>query len=185
MSNARNLARLLPNSSGQLPTGNLQDLAVTNAKIAANAVVVQTQEAYQTAAWSTSSTGYVDFLTVTLTPSKATNRIVIHGNVLGGSGEHSQIRVTRNGTEVPNATWYDGYSAKSLTNSMILQGFANNGVYGGSFSFVDTPNTTGAVTYRLQIAARTTGTVTVGRNSSGNTGFPLGQNYLQAVEMAG
>ena len=33
MSNARNLARLLPNASGQLPTGNLQDAAVTNAKL--------------------------------------------------------------------------------------------------------------------------------------------------------
>lgn len=33
MSNARNLARLLPNTSGQLPTGNLQDSSVTVSKL--------------------------------------------------------------------------------------------------------------------------------------------------------
>jgi len=36
---ARNLARLVPNGSGELPTGNLQDSAITTAKIANGAVV--------------------------------------------------------------------------------------------------------------------------------------------------
>jgi hypothetical protein len=38
MGRARDLARLLPNSSGQLPTANIQDDAINAAKIAANAV---------------------------------------------------------------------------------------------------------------------------------------------------
>lgn len=37
MSNARNLARLLPNASGQVPTSNLVDASVTAQKIAAGA----------------------------------------------------------------------------------------------------------------------------------------------------
>lgn len=38
MSNARNLARLLPNTSGQLPTGNIQDDAIVSTKILANSI---------------------------------------------------------------------------------------------------------------------------------------------------
>lgn len=191
---ARDLARMRPNSSGQILSAGIADDAinaakiasgaVTGPKIAANAVVVQSQAAYQTSAWSTSSTSYVDFLSVTITPTKATNRIVLYGSVFGGSSEHTQVRVTRNGVEIPDSTFYDGYSSKTLVNSGIIQSIANNGQYGGAFSFIDSPGSTGAVTYKIQVAGKF-GSVVLGRNWSGNTGYALGQNFLQAVEMAG
>ena len=192
---ARNIARLIPNGSGELPTANIANDAISAAKIAANAVtgvklasgavVVQTQQIYQTSAFSTTSTSYVDFLTVTITPTKTSNRMVIHGAVLGGSGEHSTVRVTRNGTEIPNNQFYDGYSFKTLTISAILQSVANNGQYGSAFSFYDSPSSTSAVTYKIQVAVRIGGTFTVGRNVSGDTNYAQGQNFLQVMEISG
>jgi hypothetical protein len=90
MSNARNIARLLPNTSGQLPTSNLQDSAVSLNKVADAAVgrskigysgsVLQTIRTYYNTQFSMSSGTVYDLnVGITITPTSSNSKILLMG----------------------------------------------------------------------------------------------------------
>jgi hypothetical protein len=88
MSNARNIARLLPNASGQLPATGLADGSITAAKLGASAIprsaigfsgsVLQVQRAYYNTQISFSSgTMYNLNCDVTITPTTNNSKFLI------------------------------------------------------------------------------------------------------------
>ena len=88
MSNARNISKLLPNTSGQLPTSNIQDNAINLAKIADAAVgrtkigftgsALQTVSAYNNTQFSMSANVTTALsLQVTITPTSNNSKFLI------------------------------------------------------------------------------------------------------------
>lgn len=89
MSNARNLARVLPNTSGQISDLNIADSAITNNKLASSAVTSQKispSNVYlqmvtaTTAGYSVTNNGtWLDLgsSSLTITPSKTGNKIIV------------------------------------------------------------------------------------------------------------
>jgi len=128
--------------------------------------VIQTVNATTTTNVSSSSSTYVDTtLTATITPTSATSKILvlISQNGVGRNGlssaEDMKIKLVRNGTDIAGIYQYAMYSGSSV----LFRG----GTYG--LSYLDSPATTSATTYKTQFAAaENSGTVQV-QQDGGNS----------------
>ncbi len=108
---------------------------------------------------STSSSTFVtasNTLSVTITPSSASNKIFIITNFTTtmGSGEQSFFTIFRGATNL-------GHSTGGMIGGIIINSSAYN--MGQSMSFLDSPSTTSATTY--QVYFRTTGTAGIIMNN--------------------
>lgn len=119
------------NGSGQLPVRVIQ------------AVKTDTQ--------STASTSYVDVtgLSVTITPSSSSNRILIIFDIKLGANdtEYAYTRLVRNSTSIYSNSTYDNTSTNYVTSGDAegrYSTYQNGGV------FLDNPSTTSAITYTVQ-----------------------------------
>jgi hypothetical protein len=110
--------------------------------------ILQVQSTLKTDSFSTTSGTYVDVpgLTVTITPRFATSRILVMANVPGGrtgTGGDGFVRLLRNGsTAVGNGTFgaFGSYAGQYGLDTKM-----------SSRTFIDTPATTAATTYNVQV----------------------------------
>lgn len=157
MSKARDLARLSPNASGLLPNANIEAVAaskLTGQVLDANAPsgsVIQVVHATDTPTFNSSSTSFVDYpsMSATITPINASNRVLIlmnyGGYVEAGGGDNGfRCQILRNSTAILSDNNHTLYIYSPDGAEMILR---------HSLSYVDSPSSTSAVTYKLQIAA--------------------------------
>jgi hypothetical protein len=135
--------------TGQVPDANAPPGSVIQ-------VVTSTQVADQVISQSGSasenrgSTWYdTSGLNITLTPISTSNRILVFGHVcLGTNSENSyniHWRLVRNGTAIGNGTGQNWPAMGSVRN------INGAGPYVCPFSFVDSPSSTSALTYKLQV----------------------------------
>ena len=128
--------------------------------------VVQVKSAVKTDTFTTSSTSYVDVtgISVSITPTSASNKILILSDtkLLGQTGVVTAfLQLVRDSTPI-----YLGAAAGSRTQASSA---ARGDPEGGSPSaniFLDSPATTSAVTYKVQIAANSVNTIYVNRSQS-------------------
>ena len=104
--------------------------------------VLQVVSANKTDAFSTTSTSFVDVtgLSVSITPASSSNKIYIVATVYMSSEDApNQLTLVRNSTSIQSFQDYADYST--------------SGAYGSSMScsYLDSPSTTSATTYKLQI----------------------------------
>jgi hypothetical protein len=111
-------------------------------------VPIQVIQATTTTTTSTTSTSFVDSaLTASITPRSASNKILVM--ITGNNTQTGQgigYRITRNGTSVFNPSVLDG-----STNYYYVYGSSNT--YPMQLTYLDSPATTSAVTYKLQISS--------------------------------
>jgi len=197
-------------ADGVITTADLADGAITTAKIAAGAVVaediangavtrakmgyagavLQVVQTVKSDTFTTSSTSFTDItgLSVSITPTSASNRILVSFNtqISMEAGYYSGgIRLVRNstsiylGNQIGNRTpssgwaWSDGQSYTMNT----LSGY-----------FLDSPATTSATTYKLQLVSGYSGfTVYLNRSAiDANFGY-IGRvpSQITVMEIAG
>lgn len=167
MSNARNLARLLPNTSGQLPDANLAAIAagkvsgqLADANMSSGSVL-QVVTGRLGDLFTTSSTSFVDVpnLSATITPISTNSKILVvvsFGRATTTTNTldiAAAIRVLCNGSDALNI---NGNTAGSRVKAcMTIQGMSYNPDHSpGGFSVqaIETPNTTSSLTYKVQAA---------------------------------
>ena len=165
MSNARNLARVLADTSGAIAATNLAnavpaDGSITNAKIVSVAAsklsgrvlspnansngIVQVLSTSATGEIQTSSSSWSNSgLQITITPSTTSSRILIQGSLNyrcdGGATKQWAGTIFRDGTNLNS----NGYIASAVGNG--AEGTA-------CFNFVDSPSTTSAITYYIKFS---------------------------------
>ena len=150
---------------------------ISSASVPAGSII-QVQQTVKTDTWSTSSGSWSDItgLGVTITPTLATSKILIRCSVtMGtpGAGNISGCRLTRNGS-----TFIIG-DANGSENRASWAFFANadaNQAVGSSFSYLDSPATTSALTYQIQTGQLNTtisSTVYVNRHSNVGNAYNL------------
>jgi hypothetical protein len=150
MGKARDLARLSPNSSGQLPDANLLALAanklsgvIPDANAPSGSVIQVVTSASNSDANSGGGNTWIDCpAQVTITPSSASSLIYIFydgGNNYNAGGPDYFIRTLRNGT---NITGGSGYS--------LVQNQSSARRYASHFDY-DAPASTSALTYKCQM----------------------------------
>jgi len=158
----------LPTTNGTL---GLAGASVARSQLPAGSIL-QVVQVTKTNAFSTASTTFVDVtdLSLSITPTSATSKVLILGMVSLGATEGVFgifPRFVRNSTTLPLIA--------DLQGSNTIQAFAMYEVgaactFPVPFNYLDSPATTSATTYKLQVRT----------NGSGNTGWvnrqPLGTN---------
>jgi hypothetical protein len=122
--------------------------------------VLQVVSGSTTSETSTSSSTFSDYLSVSITPTFASSKILIIGSING-------IR-RDSGDGYLNVRIFDGASfAADLTYAALYTGGSSAlRISGATASFLESPNTTSTKTYKLQLRnPQNSGTVTVGDNN--------------------
>ena len=146
---ARNIARLIPNGSGLLPNANIEAVAaskltgqVPDANAPSGSVIQVVNSSYGSYT-STTSTSPVDTgLTASITPISSSNKILvlvsINGLERGSTSPTARLRLVRNSTDIFNF------------ENAIFAGSTVTGNGNTSTSYLDSPATTSAITYKVQ-----------------------------------
>jgi len=175
MTQAFNLAQLANNlnTSGQLDATDGLTGLVTNANLASSgtassstflrgdrtwATVVQTVLQIQSTYTGNLITGspdtWTDVLSLSITPASTSSKILIlaRTSVASNSGNETSGRILRNGTEVGGYNTASGGAVNFYGHSMGGDaGGTGWGSHSHPFAYVDSPSTTSAVTYKIQM----------------------------------
>jgi hypothetical protein len=155
-------ARLGVGTNGQILTAD--STAATGLKwatAASGGKVLQVVSNTNTATQSTSSTSFVDAITVSITPTLATSKILVMAYISGASDlAASQIgfRLTRGGTGIFVG---DASGSRIQATGILFQPSNANYSSQSHASFLDSPATTSATTYAMQYKADTGSSTTV------------------------
>lgn len=158
-------------TASQLPAGSLLQVAQT--------VKTDTFSTAPGAVW-TDITG----LSIAITPSSASNRIMIFFSVHGTTGNLSYVRIVRNSTAIGIGETSGSRISCSVGN-FSQTGDGNRSFEWGT-NFLDSPATTSSVTYKLQVLCETSNTFYLNRsaNDQNNTvGFrPISQITVMEIK---
>lgn len=154
-------------SDNTVSTAKIVDGAITSAKLASGVggKILQVVSTTKTDTFTSTSTSFVDItgLSVAITPSATSSKILIMYSAFIGADDRGQIKLLRGSSDIfvgasdsANRTESSGfgYGGNSDDNAKL---HANSGV------FLDSPNTTSQTTYKLQ-AITNSGTVAINRS---------------------
>ena len=137
---------------------------------------------------TTTQTTYVDVtgFSVTITPSSTSSKIYLVTNVQLGSNEMFYIRFLRGSTAIAIAD-DDSANRVESTQGGVFPASNNDKVAPMGASFLDSPNTTSATTYKLQIRMHTGSALRFNAcfSDSDSTFTGRGVGTLTAFEIAG
>jgi len=187
--NGSGLARLGYGTSGQLLTtgGSGANPSWTTVD---SGGVIQTKFYETGVAFTQANTNFTNLgsFAVTITPTSASNKILVMLNlgVMASQANTSSFRFTRNDTAVGIGDVNGNRSRTSFT----IQGTtytASNHPHGLFHGFIDTPNSTSALTYRVQAGSEGGGSIYINRGrDDGNDGsiyYPQAHSTLIAQEI--
>lgn len=113
--------------------------------------VLQVVSTAKTDTFSTTSTSYADVtgLSVSITPSSATSKIYVVAQVTGGgtTTNNTNFRLVRDSTAICIGTSGGGSRIQATTSTYVNDG---NVLAALVISFLDSPSTTSATTYKIQ-----------------------------------
>ena len=152
--------------------------------------IIQVKQTVKTDTFSTLNETFTDVtgLSVSITPKFSTSKIMVSYSGCGGSGQNrvGHIRLARviGGTTTTDIFIGDQSGAsQAQASSSFVQ---TNTYFVSSFSgtFIDSPSTTSAVTYKLQLAAGDQDyQVHIGRSHDNNNEFSRGTTPSQITVM--
>ena len=146
--------------------------------------VIQVVQTVKTNTFSTTSATLVDItgLSVTITPTSSSNKIMVLATVTGGStdsvGIGTTFQLVRNSTNIATSTTTGGSTTGTFSfaqRSMGTQNMQTSGV-----NFIDSPATTSATTYKLQCLTQA-GTLFVNQDGGGSC---TGISSITVMEIA-
>jgi hypothetical protein len=116
--------------------------------------VLQVVQATKTDTFSTSSTSFTDLtgLSVSITPSSASNKILVLGSVSGSStlSGSAHIRYVRNSTAIGIGD-ASGSRSRDSVGGIDNTATPPDSALSSSFVFLDSPATTSSTTYKAQV----------------------------------
>jgi len=164
------------------------------AKMVASGGVLQVKQTTKTDTFTTNSTSYTDVtgLSVAITPSSATSKILFKadlsvGGANGSDANHVFVQMVRDSTVINIG---DARGTHRERGTHVI----NNGRAGQMFHcsscFLDSPNTTSEVTYKIQMKSSTTSEVGCinrsGRDSDSSAGHDgNAASTITVMEIAG
>jgi len=129
---------------------------------------------------STSSTSYVDVtdMTATITPSASTSKVLILLTMVIQKSNYTFFaRLLRGSTEI-------GTPSGSNSGLSVYNSGDSGQNEGRTHVYLDSPNTTNATTYKLQIKSDGSSTIYFNAHSSGTTNDYISQSSFTVIEVA-
>ena len=163
---------------------------LTSAGVPASAMpagsVIQVVQSLLTTTFSTTSSSFVDTgLSLSITPSSASNKILIQWSIPNAHSvatASNGFNLVRDGSNIAQGTG----GSINLTSANDSGGSSHMGV--NALVFLDSPSTTSAITYKVQIKRQAGGTGYINRSISLNAGSDVYQagsiSTLIAMEVA-
>ena len=183
------MALVLDGSTG-IVAGNLASGAITSAALPAGSVIQVVQGIKTDTASYTAGDWRDSLLSVSITPSSSSNKILVMFSGQFSSAANSyQIytRITRNGTAIGVGDLVGSRPQATSVSTRIndLNGFQSS--YG---FFLDAPASTSSLTYQLEVWAQSgAGTIYINRSASGdsnnNDSTPRAASTITVMEVAG
>jgi hypothetical protein len=125
--------------------------------------VLQVVQTTNTAAFTTTSTSYVTLMTVSITPSSASNKVLITFGTNGGTNGdvmHGYVAIFRGATQLFKG---DAASNRTGATNVINTATQVQQYYGGTF--LDSPATTSAISYTIQVLSSNGLTLYINRSA--------------------
>tara|TARA_X000000950_G_scaffold246115_1_gene303382 strand:+ start:654 stop:1244 length:591 start_codon:yes stop_codon:yes gene_type:complete len=181
-------------SAGGLPDGIIQSADIASGVIPAGGKILQVVQTVKTDHFSASNANGSDItgMSVTITPASSSNKVLILCELaVGDAGNgYAGFILRRGSTNIGNSTALDGQNAANTQDTAF--GFGSESsqatykLNNTSFQFLDSPSTTSATTYKLQLVTWTSGTFHLNRpNSLGNARYTMaGTSTITAQEVA-
>ena len=155
-------------------------LAVAGAKLG------QVVNTVKTDTFTSTSTAYVDItgLSLSITPTSASSKILVFA-VVNGSGPSGVsdvvVQLMRDSTAIGN-----GAAAGSRRVGFAFLSLGSGSIFGSAITFLDSPATTSATTYKIQGALMTgAGTFAINRSvtDTDNAGYARVSSQITAIEV--
>jgi hypothetical protein len=179
--------------NGQVVTNDITDANVTSEKLGPG-TILQVVSTTKTDVQTTSSTSFIDVtgLEATITPLRTTSKILVMGHISGSTSDAGTVfvyRLLRGATEVGSGT--------PAGNRLGALGAGNTASSGTGTSraiqitvplnFLDSPNTTSATIYKLQIRNSNDLSINASRTDGDSTfaGNSRTQSTITLMEVAG
>ena len=112
--------------------------------------ILQVVSTTKTDTFSTTSTSYVDItgLSVSITPTSTSSKIFILVSIIGGNNAGAGYQLVKNSTPICIGA-PGGGSRKQSSGEISVRD--SNGINNGSITYLDSPATTSATTYKVQM----------------------------------
>jgi hypothetical protein len=151
--------------------------------------VLQVAQTIKTNTFTTTSSSFVDVtgMSVNITPSSASNKILVllNSNVSNNAANSYVFVILTDGTDILRGD-ADGSAGRCLIGGNMVGDTASLGTI--SACWLHSPNTTSQKTYKMQIRSQTSGTlVSVNRpynGSTANDAFSRGASTITVMEIA-
>jgi len=157
---------------------------------AAGGKLLQMLSTTKTDTFSTASTSFVDVtgLTVSITPSATSSKIFVMAHIMRGISANSQsaMRIMRDSTAIGV-----GDAAGSRSRSLVgcYFGASDAGNHDGTIGgwYLDSPSSTSAIAYHVEVLAQSSTTTWVNRNNdySDSANTSTGASTITVMEVAG
>jgi hypothetical protein len=154
--------------------------------------VVQVKSTAKTDTFSTSSTTMTDVtgLSVAITPTSATNKVLVTFHIgqwnTGSDNDLIGFQIVRDSTAIGIGTSVGSRTATSVGGYVVGEFGGSGGTGGGSYSmtFLDSPATTSATTYKIQArVSASTGYVNRGANDTDSSAFQRAISTITVFEV--
>jgi len=179
----------LPATSGTVLTSASQ--SIPKAALPTGSVL-QVVQAIKSDTFTTTSSSYTDVtgLSVNITPTSASNKILVVASLTYGGGVNSYgfAQLVRNGTPIGLGA-SDGASRTECTFPLNIEntGSSQAKTMCGGMTVLDSPATTSVVTYKVQVVSGYAGTICTINRSGDNindTFSGLGSSTITVMEIA-
>jgi hypothetical protein len=152
--------------------------------------ILQVVSTTKTDPFTHSTTTFTDVpgLTASITPSSASNKVLVTASIFVTATENVGffLRLLRGSTDISVGDT-SGSRARITTGFYPGSGSASNAYASLSVSFLDSPATTSSTTYKFQIAGSSATLIAVNRSSTDTDAFafPRGTSTITLMEVAG
>ena len=168
-------------SSGEVLTSNGAGTTPTFQAAAGGGKVLQVVSTTKTDTYSTNSNSFVDItgMSLAITPSSTSSKILvcIVSNFSIASGYMTMSQITRDGT----AIFIGGASSSRARVSAGYKSSNNNSSEHYQISYLDSPSSTSAVTYKLQLKNESTQYAYVNRTTEDSDAYGYGQRSASGI----
>ena len=144
--------------------------------------IIQVKFGYRATVFSTSSSSYQDVVSEAITPKESASKILIYCTLHTAGTDNNAQRLLRGSTVIFSGTGVSSRAA-GFGGSMYDGHMGDTAQQNNGGVFLDSPNTTSAITYKLQVAASGGGTVYCGRDTTDNNNGQHTRNMQTLVLM--